>query len=477
MAPRISRAAFDLLAGCADDPAVFFYSALRAPRLRRWQLRVCERIRRQLAAGHRHIRVLCRTCRGAGKTYLAAGLGLWFIATRAESRGLTTAPKWSAIEDYLWPEIAKLYNGSALREMGFGRLMATEFVVNEEGEGKPSWYLTGASSDRPEKLEGHHSPTAALRIVDEAKIVEHGVFVSTFGMLDAPETFDLWISTPSVKSGDFYERDAHDADPHLIRAVVTVDDLIAEGIPGKAAWKELAKTELGGESSFEYQAQAMARYIDNAEGALYPFTWIERAMLSKSFEVLAKPFFGYDVAGSVGGDENALAPIHGPDSKERYQIGKIIRWRERDTQVSKDRVIAAALETKALGVRVDVQGLGKGVLDAIRREAEIRALPFDVAEYSSSAAARAPERFANRKAEDHWRFRSLLEKDLVRLPLDPKLKEQLAAMKFEVRNGKIRIIDPSDSPDLVDAVLIGLGRREGKISAVYGWKAPRMRAF
>ena len=475
MAHRINQTAFDLIAGTADDPALFFYAALKSPKLRRWQLDVCSQIHDQLARGKRHIRVLCRTCHGAGKTFLAAGLGVWWISTRPDSRGLTTAPTWAGVENLLWPEIARLYNGSRLRDVGFGRLLNTEFIVSQDRAGKPTWYLTGGSSDKPEKLEGHHSQRAAVRIVDEAKTVEHGVFVSTVGMLDAPETFDLWISTPSIRLGDFYDRDAKDTDPDLIRAVVTIEDLIAEGIPGKKEWKQKALIDYGGENSFEYRARAMAEYIDNAEGALYPFSWIERAMLSDQkradrglpvWHVETRPFVGYDVAGSVDGDENATAPVHGPDNFSRFEIGPLRSWKEQDTQISKDNAMEFARSVRAAGIRGDVQGLGKGVIDSMRREVDDRRLSLIIDEYRAADAAKDPERFQNRKAEDSWDFRAALEADRVRLPDSQILKEQMAGTKYEVRNGKIRIVDPKDSPDHLDAIITGLGDAAPETGAV-----------
>jgi hypothetical protein len=60
-------------------------------RLRLWQRRFYGQIRDQLGAGNRHIQAIARTCHGAGKTMATAGLALWWMATRAESRALTTA--------------------------------------------------------------------------------------------------------------------------------------------------------------------------------------------------------------------------------------------------------------------------------------------------------------------------------------------------------------------------------------------------
>jgi hypothetical protein len=440
-----------LLGNTRNDPAGFAELALRIPewtdtygrprRLRKWQEDLCEEIRVRLARGERQLVVTVRSCHGAGKTFLGALLVNWFLFTRTDSRVLTTAPTWAGVEGLIWPEIKRLYLGSLLPSIPLGRCLTTRLDVSD------TWFAIGASSDRPENLEGHHSPAAALRLVDEAKAVPVEVFDSTEGLLDAPESLDLWISTPALRSGRFYEREAR-GEEDVVRAVVTVDDLIADGIPGKAEWKARRLKEWG-EQSAEYQSRAMASYIDQAEGALFPYSWIDRAM-SAPFEVLGAPVAGFDVAGSKDGDESVVALAFGPDEEGRHAVTFAGRWKETDTMVSKGRALSLAREAGATVVRVDCIGLGKGVHDA---------LAADVAteEYRASSRPADPTRFVNRKAEDLWHVRELLEKGQLRLPAMQDLKAQLLGMRYSINAaGKVQSVDPADSPDLVDALTIAL---------------------
>ena len=431
-----------VFAACVDDPALFFRAILRAP-LRKWQADLCAEITARLKAGERHLRVHVRSCHGAGKTYFAAGLGQWWLSTRPESRVLTTAPTWAGVENLLWPEIARLYNGSLLRDLRFGRLLTTKLEVRE------GWYAVGASSDRSENLEGHHSPVAAMRIVDEAKAVEDGIFDATAGMLDAPETLDLWISTPSIRTGRYYERDVNGGEG-VIRCVVTAADLVADGVPGKAEWAAESLRQWG-EDSPEYQSRVLARYVDDAEGALFPLSWIDRAM-AQEWTVDGPLLAGFDVAGSKDGDESVVALAAGADPEQRAEIKGLTPWRERDTMVSKGRAKAAA---SGAPLRVDGIGLGKGVLDSLAEDG------YTVEEYRASDKPHDETRFANRKAEDAWGVRKRLEAGLLRLPKDKTLKSQLAAMRYKILpSGKLQVVDPSDSPDRADAVIIALaGRR------------------
>lgn len=466
----------ELLDESYDDPPFFFENVLKV-KPRRWQDLVLCAIRDRRQAGEMHTKVHVRAAHFSGKGWLAAGCVLWWQATRPNARTLTTAPTWKGVEDYLWTEIRQLYTRSFLfAPVRVGRMLNTEWKCGGDDDKYAHWFASGASSDHPENMEGQHSPTAACRVVDEAKAVGDGVFTATEGLLAAPESFDFWISTPGSRVGKFYSRDLK-AGPELIRKVVTIEDLIADGVEGATEWKADAIKEFGSEENFEYLSRAMAQYVDDAEGALFPFSWIERAMyddLERSarglpvWHISGKPTLGFDVAGSVDGDENATAPARGPDAGRRYEVGPLTHWHQHDTMVSKDRVIAQAKDTKARCIRADVQGLGKGVIDALRREIRESVNPklqFWVEDYRSADQAEDPERFLNKKAENAWSVRMMLEQDRVRLPNDPKLREQMAAMKYEVRNGKIRVVDPKDSPDLWDAVLMAIGGVYHSLSA------------
>jgi phage terminase large subunit len=448
----------ETLRACHDDPALFARVILRVS-LRKWQLAGCEEIRRRLAEGDRNIKVLVRAFMGAGKDFFVAAIVLWFMCTRPDSRGLTTAPTWDLVVERLWPEIAKLYGGSLIRQCDTAGKVK---LLTDKLDFGGVWFAVGGASDHPENLEGHHSDTACIRVIDEAKAVEAGVFESTRGMLNAPENLDLWISTPSIEQGEFWKRDT-EADPdHLVsRFVVDVDDAIAdETIPqitrdGYTTWKADCARDWG-EDSPAYLANVKAQYISDAQGQLFPSSWIERAM-KQTFEVRVNPVLGQDVAGSTDGDENATALAFGPDDDDRWQVTQLDAWHERNTMLSKGRAYATLSEAKLkrAAIRVDVIGLGKGLADSASQDNV-----YQIEEYRASNKPRDPVRFANRKAEDAWHFRQRLEKEKIRLvstthPLAQKLRGQLIAMKYEVRqNGKIYVIDPKPSPDVADATLI-----------------------
>lgn len=441
----------DVFAACYDDPVRFAVVVLGV-QLKGWQRTWFDAIRAELRAGRRHIRALARTCHGAGKTFAVACLVLWYVSTRPGARCLTTAPSWAGVKNLLWPEIAELYNGSLLAKLGLGRMLDTEWQIRD------TWYAVGAASDRPENLEGHHSKSGAIRVVDEAKAVDGAVFKATAGMLDAPETLDVWISTPSIEAGEFHARDTKGKG--IVRALVTVDHLIHDPESteaqreAKAAWKAQCIQDWG-EHSDTFGARCMARYLQEAEGSMYPAAWISRA-LANTWELEGDCVFGVDCAGSSDGDQTAVAIRRSESTEDGGRaVTRILEaWRERDTMRSRDRVYALVLEHRPRVVRVDVAGLGKGISDALAEKARADGWWY-VEEYRAADPARDPLMYLNRKAEESATLRKRLERDLERLIGPELLAEQARAERYEVRqDSRMRVIDPTPSPDLLDAVLI-----------------------
>jgi len=355
---------------------------------------------------------------------------------------MTLAPKWQQILDVIWPEVRRLYDASLLGRMSFGR------CLTDRVEFGPTWFATGAASDKPETLEGQHSLVGAIRIVDEAKAVEDSTFTSTDGLLASAESFDLWISTAGTTQGKFYRRDVVDGDD-VIRRKLTVDDLIREGVPGATEWK-LERLKDWGENSVEFRSRAMAEYVSDAEDALYPASWIERAM-DAGFRINAAPVCGVDPAGSVAGDATAVALVAGPDDVGRFEVRSVTGWRVADTQVSKGKILLLAREAGARRIACDAIGLGKGLSDSLAQDFK------SVLEFRASSAAKGTDRFVNRKGEVSWTLRGLLEAGKLALPKDDALRREMLGVRYQITPaGKVKVIDPPDSPDRLDAVLVAL---------------------
>lgn len=443
----VARDLVALLAETADNPTAHA-ELVQGIRLYPWQREITDEVARRLQRGERRIRVLVRASHNAGKSFLSACLLLWFMSTRPSSRGLVLGPKWQVLTDVLFGEIRKLHAASLLGRMSFGRCTVDRITFDEA-----TWFATAAASDQPATLEGQHSLVGAIRIIDEGRAVADEVYTATEGILASRESFDLWISTAGVTAGRFYRRDVVDQDD-VIRRIITINDCIREGVPGAIEWREERLRDWG-EGSIEYRSRALAEYVSDAEDALYRTEWIERAM-GAGFTVGGAPVCGLDPAGSVSGDATAFCVLSGPDEAGRFEVRSVTSWHVADTQESKGRALLLLRDAGASSLTVDVIGLGKGLKDSLAQDFR------SCSEFRSSDRAEEPDRFQNCKAEVSWRLRGLLEGGKIALPKHDGLRRELLVMKYAITpQGRIRVQDPSDSPDLVDALLIALAGQRG----------------
>jgi len=288
------------------------------------------------------------------------------------------------------------------------------------------------------------------------------VYTATEGVLASRESVDLWISTAGVTAGRFYRRDVVDTDD-VIRRKITIDQCVREGIPGAEAWRSDRLRDWG-EGSIEYRSRALSEYCADGEDQLYPTAWIERAQ-DAGFSVEGAPVGGLDPAGSTAGDATAFCLLAGPDADGRFEARSVTSWRVADTQVTKGKVLLLLRDARASSLTVDVIGLGQGLKDSI-------ALDFaGTSGFRSSSASNEPERFTNLKAETSWKLRELLEAGKIALPRNDALRREMLMTKYVVTpKGAIKVVDPPDSPDNLDALLIAISaqRRDVEFRAVFG---------
>ncbi len=388
-----------------------------------WQSDCLLDISRDLIQGRKFHEIHARTCHTAGKTKLAAWLFLWWMMTRPGARALTTSDTWLQIENLIWKEINSCFERLKDRGFAFGRMLGTEYQIS------PEWFGYGASSDKPARLEGAHSNTAAMRIVDEMKTVDWALMKSTQGLLHAPESFDIGISTPWTKRGPFYEID-RDGGPELTRIVVDLQAMIANGVPGsQQAWDKMAKI-CGGEASPEFLARARARYIEEDAS----FGSVDVAALD---DCMAKePAYegdvtvGLDVARSTDGDESVITVMMGSDCVEQLAL------RIRDTHALASRCVERARYWLAESITVDAIGVGGGPVDTIRAWG----WTGKVHEFIQKARPNNPVRFDGRAAEAAWSLVERINAREIALPKDAKLRSQLLQIRFDpVAGGKISL--------------------------------------
>jgi hypothetical protein len=223
-----------------------------------------------------------------------------------------------------------------------------------------------------------------------------------------------------------------------------------------------------GESDLEtaplWQSKVLGRFPTLAEDVtLIPVMWIERAK-NKVITPGQPSELGHDVGG--GGDASVIAWRRGGHVR-------IIRSdRNPDTMQTCGNLLAAMMDTGAKVAKVDLVGIGRGVVDRAVEQGR------NVVGVNVGEAADDDERFANRRAELWWSVRDMFERDEVDLdPMDDDLAGELGSIRFKRTSaGKIQIETKDEahrrgvpSPNRADAVMLALGgaRKKRIWSAVW----------
>lgn len=401
-----------------------------------------------------HRRTAVKSCHGAGKSFIAARVALWFLHAYPSSIVLTTAPTQNQVEQILWREI-RTATQSAKRQL-LGRCLNVRYDI------APDWYGLGfkAADTQPDRFQGFHAEHA-LVVIDEAAGVAHPVYEAIDAVMTSEHARQLLIGNPTNPSGDFY--DAF----HSNRALYNTITIAASDTPNMKAgrtvrpylitqqWIDDKITQFGDESAY-VQSRVHAQFPRTGTDNLIALGWVEasaaridgvnRATGPDAGAVDA----GVDVA-RTGEDETVLYLRRGLDV-----IG-FDAWNGYDLMQSVGR-IRNALEPYTPGkIKVDVIGMGAGVADRLRE------LGYDVVDVNVSTAASDAEKWPNLRHELWWELRELFHRNEVNGVIDETTMGQLTSVKysFDSRHS-MPIIESKEqmkkrglkSPDRAEALML-----------------------
>ncbi len=396
-------------------------------------------------------RVAVRSCHAAGKTFLAATLVLWFLATRKDSLVLTTASTFRQVQHVLWSTIAGIARNARI-PIG-GAMHQTEYRIADR------WHALGLSTDNPERFQGFHAPNL-LVVVDEPGAIPEPVFAAVEGVLASGNTRLLMIGNPTTPQGPFYDAFHRDADSYRTFKISAFDtpNLRAArsgNTPDKHLvtpdWVESRK-RMWGEDSDLYRSRVLADFPLAGADQLFSLALLDGALSdpspSSAADQHAQAALGVDVA-RFGRDATAYSWIVDGRLTRQLQI------RGATTMQSAGRIAADLDRTPDLAVAVDDTGVGGGVTDRLR-EQSWSPLPINFGSSANDA-----EHYANRAAEIYDRLRKALADGRLTidadLPTRDELIGQLSVMTYSYTSDGRRAVrkrgrhDHAPSPDLADS--------------------------
>jgi hypothetical protein len=413
-------------------------------------------------------RAALRGARGCGKSTVLAMLYLWRATTRPGTLTIASTAVERQMRLGLWAEIRRLWAASDLLRRLYPNW---EILVDRIETGDPSWRAINFSSDSPFNIEGAHGRSVAI-FIDEARSLADSFYTSLQGIMTGDNSLLVAAGTAGPPRGWWYRVFADGTrDPYGVKFTVRADS-----VPELRERYERERGRLG-ESDPIFRQEWEAEFSEGSEWSAFTLAGIEacldhdpdapnRLILSHRGNLLhigGKPApltLGCDVART--GDSNVVALIR----------GKVVAgFRELphgETMATAGRIVALARDLGASNVGIDRVGLGDGIYG---RVAEILGpLGRSVTPFVANERAYDDARYANRKTEVAGEMRQAMERGQLGLPRSDRLvREMLAVQLKQTSRGAVKIEDPpGESPDYLDAVLIGLAAQgDGGVPFAY----------
>lgn len=454
-----------------------------------------------------HERTVVPSCHGAGKTWLAARVVLWWVMVwpAGSAKAPTCADRWWKVKGLLWDEIGRVHERAQLP----GECLTTELKI---GGRLVSWGLSPQDYDE-DAFSGIHAPHV-LVLVDEAGSLSPTLGRSLESVMSASDdplamrARMLCIGNPAIDetASPWFEERTQSAHYHCVpiptsrtpnftdeqTPLCTAHPLepphpISDHLPTPHS-VQVVLDEYG-ETDPYYIARVLAAFPKDFGQKALPRSWVDDAIANDTPEASTWVRLGIDIAAD-GGDEFVIARAEGYDLRVVHAARGSANANPHDVAgAALDQMLAAERLAVELGsdrqvrVKVDALGVGWGVVGILKAWGDegmhhCEVIGVKVSERCTSE--KGQERFANQRAEMWWAMRDLIEPrkgtppgpglDPVLLPPTARLHisdteaKQLAAPKYgRTSSGRI-LIESKDamrkrgvkSPDRAEALLLAV---------------------
>lgn len=415
-----------------------------------------------VANGHTAV----KSCHGAGKSFTAACLTLWWVDVHPPGTAIvvTTAPSYEQVHSVLWEEIRRLH---VVGNMD-GEAQRSDKWLDEQG--RQVAFGRRPPDHQESAFQGIHKEFV-LVILDEAGGIPAWLWTAAEAITTGSECRILAIGNPDDNSSEFARVCTQDVGWHTIHiSAFDTPNLTGEIVPDAVRkvviskeWVE-DKLKRWGATNPLYLAKVLGEFADSEDG-LVPLSWIKAAQKRWHHweELLQKPpqpgrlIVACDVA-RYGEDKTAISLRHG----DHYRPVRLSS--KEDTVQTTSRVMAAMHGIPGAVSIVDVIGVGAGVVDQLRQ----RGLPVIAFNASAKTTRRDVTNswgFPNVRSAAMWNVRELLDPandPSMMLPPDDDLAAELAIPKWKVAPGAKLVVESKDeirkrigrSTDSADSVMM-----------------------
>jgi hypothetical protein len=414
---------------------------------------------RQVAdAVERDRKVAVPSCHEVGKSWLAARIVAWWLAAHrpGEAFAVTTAPTGRQVRAVLWREIRAAHRAGSL----LGRTNQTEWWINEQivafGQ-KP------ADTD-PAAFQGIHA-RYVLVVLDEACGIPESIWTAANSLVANENGRMLAIGNPD-DPGSYFQKVCQ---PGSGWTVIPIDALASPNFTDEAIPDELRgllvspiyeaemRAEFG-ETGATYLSKVRGRFpSDNPDGVV-PLSWVRKCqnidVETYTAAQLLPVELGVDVG--AGGDETVIRERRG------MVAGRTWRYHTPDSTEASGYVVQAIKETGATKVKVDVIGVGWGIVGRVKELKPEHGA--DVIGVNVGQASTEPTRFPKLRDQLWWEVGRKLSQDRAwdLSAVDETTVSQLIAPTWKPDSSGRHKVEPKAetkvrlkrSPDDADALLL-----------------------
>lgn len=394
-----------------------------------------------------------------GKSWLAARIIAWWLSVHApgEAFAVTTAPSASQVRAILWREINRAHRKGNLP----GRTNQTEWWIGEELVGfgrKPADYS-------PTAFQGIHAKYV-LVVLDEACGIPADIWRAAQSLVANENGRMLAIGNPDDPTSHFATICGPDTGWNVIPvSAFETPNFTGEVVPDDLRpllvsniYTEELAADVGADSPI-YISKVLGQFPENAANGVVPLSMVRACQQLDREWTYAQQMpieLGMDVG--AGGDQTVIRERRGPVAGRT--------WRRSTPNWSDAVAVAldAIQQTGASRIKIDVIGIGWGVVGRLRELRRQGKHACQVVGVNVGAASTNPDRFPRLRDQLWWEIGRELSRarawDLS--AVDDTVAAQLIAPQWQPDSAGRIHVEPKRktierikrSPDDADALLL-----------------------
>lgn len=340
---------------------------------------------------------LVPTGNAVGKTYLAAGIILWFLYEHPGSLVIATAPTQTQLEEVLWKEVRRAHTNA------LAALPGTSYRSPLKIDLGGGWQALGYSTTKTERLSGHHAEHL-LAVIDEASGVEPEI-IEAIDSLNPSRL--LMIGNPLRPDGPFYERCTRATEkPDPLTTVIQVasdtnpDAALPRSARGlaDATWLAKARNDYG-EGSIWWKSHVLGEFPDEGTDSLISRRWLDLAADATHFKA-GPARMAIDLAEGGGGDRSVILVR---DDNGVLWLEHSPRW-DFEATATKAALLAQRFGVESHRITFDRSGIGSDFANRLAAVGLRGCQPYQ-------GGLGGNKRFSNLRTAAAWAMRWRLDPD------------------------------------------------------------------